>query len=66
MNKDLDKEFAKALYEFLVKVNAPFEWLTSSTIDLDDLFVKLRNNGHINDETYNKLNYAITYEKPTH
>lgn len=65
MKTNVDIEFSKELYKFLSKVNTPMEWLTSEKIDLEELFIKLKENGNINIETFKKLNDILTCEKPT-
>lgn len=60
MKTSTGQRFIEGLSELLTVIDAPLEWLNLDKVDLKDLFIKLKESGKINDETYDQLTYSFT------
>jgi len=66
MDRNVQKQTLIELSNFLVSTGTPLEWLTNGEqVDLNELFLRLKESGRINDDVCKKLNTVLKTKKPS-
>ena len=66
MDRNVQRQTLIELSNFLVSTGTPLEWLTNvEQVDLNELFLRLKESGRINNDVYEQLNTVLKTNKPS-
>ncbi|OVE34808.1 hypothetical protein CCZ20_24465 [Priestia aryabhattai] len=66
MDRNVQRQSLIELSNFLALTGTPLEWLTNvEHVDLNELFLRLKESGRISDDVCEKLNTVLKTKKPS-